>query len=175
MIVLSIVGGLVAVIILVSAIGAALPREHVVSRRATIPAPPAQVFAAITDYAGWSGWNPEICKVERQLDRNGHAVWLVHGSWGVMPLEVVESSPPKRHKVVIVDDGLPFGGTWSYALAQDAAVTCLTITEDGVVKSPIFRFLSRFVFGYTASIDGSLRALGRKFGAEVVPEDARGP
>ena len=40
----------------------------------------------------------------------------------------------------------------------------LQITEDGQVHNPIFRFMSRFVFGYTATIDGFLKDLHAKFG-----------
>jgi hypothetical protein len=35
------------------------------------------------------------------------------------------------------------------------------------VRNPVFRFMSRFVFGYTATMKQQLRALGRKVGEEV--------
>jgi hypothetical protein len=47
--------------------------------------------------------------------------------------------------------------------------TQVTITEKGTIPNPVFRFLSRFVFGYTATQDAYLRALGRAFGEAVVP------
>ena len=35
----------------------------------------------------------------------------------------------------------------------------LTITEDGEVSNPIFRFISRFVFGHAATIEGFLKSV----------------
>ena len=46
-------------------------------------------------------------------------------------------------------------------------VTSLTVTEDGEVQNPLFRFVSRFIMGQTATIDQYLRALGRKLGVDV--------
>jgi hypothetical protein len=45
----------------------------------------------------------------------------------------------------------------------------VTITERGLVGNPIFRFVSRFVIGQTATMDSYLRALGKRFGEEVTP------
>ncbi len=58
---------------------------------------------------------------------------------------------------------MPFGGTWTYVLVPDVAGTRLTITEDGEVYNPLFRFLSRFVFSQTATIDTYLRHLEAAF------------
>ena len=38
-------------------------------------------------------------------------------------------------------------------LAADGGGTRLTITEDGEVYNPLFRFVSRFIMGHTSSID----------------------
>ena len=40
----------------------------------------------------------------------------------------------------------------------------MRITEDGEIYNVIFRFVARFFFGYTASIEGYLRDLGHCFG-----------
>lgn len=40
----------------------------------------------------------------------------------------------------------------------------VTVTEDGEVYSPLFRFVSRFVIGHTATLDRKLKALARRFG-----------
>jgi len=37
------------------------------------------------------------------------------------------------------------------------------------VPNVLFRFMSRFVFGHTATMDTYLQALGRKFNEEVTP------
>ena len=49
----------------------------------------------------------------------------------------------------------------SAIVTPEGSGTRLTITERGEVYNPVFRFMSRFVFGHTASLDRfaeSLRA-----------------
>jgi hypothetical protein len=48
----------------------------------------------------------------------------------------------------------------------------LAITEKGEVINPVFRFLSRYVIGHARSIDNFLKALGKKFGEEIVLEQS---
>jgi hypothetical protein len=47
------------------------------------------------------------------------------------------------------------------------------ITEDGEVYNPIFRFMSRFVFGHTHTMDAYLRALGKATGQEVKTQEVQ--
>jgi len=82
----------------------------------------------------------------------------------------IESIPPAR-LVTKIADKLPYGGMWTYELAPDGPGTSLRITEDGEVYNPIFRFVSRFVMGHTATIDASLRDLGKKLGEDVKIEN----
>jgi uncharacterized protein YndB with AHSA1/START domain len=70
----------------------------------------------------------------------------------------------------IADTNLPWGGSWTYELTPAGEGTLLTITERGEVYNPIFRFMSRFVFSHTATIDTYLRALGAKLGEATTPE-----
>jgi hypothetical protein len=73
----------------------------------------------------------------------------------------------------IADPDLPFGGSWTYEIrAAEDGGSVVVITEDGEVRNPIFRFVSRFLFGHTATLDGYLRALGRKFSEDVTPGPA---
>ena len=46
----------------------------------------------------------------------------------------------------------------------------VTITESCEVYNPIFRFMSRFVFGHSATIKRYLRDLGKKFGEQITVE-----
>jgi hypothetical protein len=63
----------------------------------------------------------------------------------------------------IADPHLPFGGTWTYEVAPAVGGgSTLTITENGEVYNLVFRFISRFVMGYTATIDRYLEALRKK-------------
>ena len=79
------------------------------------------------------------------------------------------ADPPHRLVGRIADKGLPFGGRWEYSIVGQGSASQLTITERGSVYNPIFRFISRFIMGHTASIETYLRALGRRFGNEPTP------
>jgi hypothetical protein len=64
----------------------------------------------------------------------------------------------------IADPSLPFGGTWTYRISPAAGGSELSITEDGEVYNPIFRFMARFVFGYTATMDAFIKHVQARFG-----------
>jgi len=79
--------------------------------------------------------------------------------------ELVEEAPPRRLATRIAEPGLPFGGAWTFEITPAAGGgSDLRITEDGEIYNVIFRFMARFFFGYTASIEGYLRDLAVKFG-----------
>lgn len=81
-------------------------------------------------------------------------------------METVEMLPPSRLVGRIADPKLPFGGTWTFEITPTPEGANLRITERGWVSNPMFRLLSRFVFGYTSTIDSYLRSLAKKFGEE---------
>jgi hypothetical protein len=49
----------------------------------------------------------------------------------------------------------------------------LNITERGEIYNPIFRFVSRFVLGHTATLDAYLQNVARKFGSTAVPMEGK--
>jgi hypothetical protein len=55
-------------------------------------------------------------------------------------------------------------GTWTFEFVPEGDGTRLTITERGEVYNPIFRFMSRFVFGHTATMDAFVENLGKRIG-----------
>jgi hypothetical protein len=70
---------------------------------------------------------------------------------------------------VIADKGIPFGGSWDYRIIPEGAGSRITITENGEVYNPIFRFVSRYVIGHTATLDKYLSALATKVGDTYLP------
>jgi polyketide cyclase/dehydrase/lipid transport protein len=153
---------LVLLIGLVALIGLALPRDHVASRTATFNRPISDVWLAITDVRSFPAWRSSVTRVEvlGQEPRR----WREDGSDGTLTLQTVEAREPVRLVLEIADTDLPFGGRWVYDLTPAASGTALTITEQGQVYNPIFRFVSRFVIGHTATIDTYLADLHKKFG-----------
>ena len=154
------IGGLCLLALIVTAIGFALPQSHVVSRDATLTASPAAVFATITDVSSQSSWRTGITSVD--VVSNNPMKWREHEGSDTILYEVVESRPTGLHRVRIADPDLPFGGTWTYELTADGNGTKVRITERGEVYNPLFRFMSRFVFGHTATIERYLADLRRR-------------
>jgi len=161
------------VVLLVALVGALLPVEHQVARRAVLHQPASVVFAAITDIAGLPSWRKDLQAVEMLPDQDGKRCWRELSKFGPMDLRVEEAVPDRKLVGRIVTANSPFGGTWTYRLEPSGGGTELTITENGEVYNVFFRALSRFVFGHASTMEAYLRALGTKFGETVLPEPGR--
>jgi uncharacterized protein YndB with AHSA1/START domain len=168
---LLIVGGVIVIaVLLVVVIGALLPRDHVATMTARIPAPPEDVWHTVTTPDAFPQWRREITRVEMLPATNNGPSWREHSSNGAITMVVDVAEPPRHLVGRIADDKLPFGGYWDYRIQPDGAhASVVTISEHGWVSNPLFRFVSRFVMGHTATIDQYLRSLGRKFGTDVSP------
>jgi uncharacterized protein YndB with AHSA1/START domain len=155
-----VVGGLVIVIITVLVIGTLLPEAHEASGTARLASPPEQVFDVLVDVDRYPEWRSDVTSVE--ITGKNPLRWRERSGGDTITLEVIEHSPPERLRVRIADPDLPFGGTWTYALARDDGGTRVTITEHGEVYNPVFRFVSRFVIGHDATIQTFLTDLRRR-------------
>ena len=165
---LAIVGVLALVIAIVAATGYALPQSHIASRSAELSASPEVVWGIITDPAGYPAWRKDLTKVEHQT---GSPMRWVEVSGGDRISYQVDTFEPPTHLVArIADPDLPFGGRWDYRLEPRGTGSRITITEYGEVYNPVFRFVSRFVMGHTATIDKYLTALAARTGDSYNPE-----
>jgi len=158
-------GSIAAVIAIVALVGSLLPRAHTVSRTVTLRQRPDEVWRILTDYENSPSWRTDISKVEVLPARDGRLCWReIKGSDAITYVRE-EEDPPRRLVTRIADKNLPFGGSWSYEISPAPQGSTLTVTENGEVYNPIFRFVSRFVMGHYASIDAFLGALQRKSAA----------
>ena len=156
-----------AVFLALALVGSFLPRRHVARASITLNQPADTVWAVIRDFAAYPTWWSQLEAMDRITDRP-RETWSQRDKYGdEIPIEVVESRPALRLVTRIAADDLPYGGTWTYELTASVAGTTLTITEDGEVRYPIFRLMSRFVFGHYASLDAYLQALSRRFGEQT--------
>jgi len=170
LIILASVASLASLVALVAIIGALLPRDHVARLTARIAAPPAAVWSAITDAASFTTWRADVTKVDLLPATASGPSWREYSRHGAITMVVDLAQPPHRLVGRIADEGLPYGGKWIYEIEPDGdSASRVTITEAGSVYNPIFRFVSRFIMGHTASIDTYLRSLGRHFGSETTP------
>jgi uncharacterized protein YndB with AHSA1/START domain len=168
-------GTIVALIILLIAaiylVGSRLPEKHSAVRVARYRQRPEAIWAAITDYEKFPSWRSNVKSVE-QLQSSEAGSWReldAHGN--SLPYHVVASDPPRRLSVAIADPNLPFGGTWTTDILPIPPNGCIVqITENGEIHNVFFRFMSRYIFGYTATMDTYLKDLGKKFGETTTIE-----
>jgi hypothetical protein len=131
--------GLGAIAAVVAIIGWMLPQSHEASRSARFQQPRERLFAAVQQ------------QVEDEQKTSD------------VRMELAETQSTSR-LVMRVAPGQAFGGTWTFEFVPDADGTRLTITERGEVYNPVFRFMSRFVFGHTATMDAFIEKLGKRLG-----------
>ena len=157
-----IVGGSFVLLVSVMAlIGAMLPKSHRGTRRARFHQSPETLYAML---AGPPDWRTGV-KASGALPDGKWWEQDDHGN--KITYELIEDRAPVQRIIRIADKSLPYGGTWTFDVAPDPAGAAVRITEDGEVYNVVFRFMARFIFGYTSSIETYLRDLGRKFGETV--------
>ena len=159
--------GLVVVAILV---GWLLPETHVARSSIALHQPVDTVWMLVRDFERYPEWWDQFVRVEPVPEPAGREVWSFHDKRGQsMPIEVIESEPPRRVVTRIASDELPFGGTWTYEIVESAGGSLVTVTEAGEIYNPFFRTAARFVVGYHMTIDDYLRSLARRVGEEATP------
>jgi hypothetical protein len=160
--VLIVVAVLILFVALVAIAGMMLPKAHIASRSSRFKQPPQAIWEAIT---GPPDWRSDIRGFENLLPLNGHRSWAETDKHGqTIAYESIEEVPNARLVTRIATEKLPFGGTWTQEIKPLADGCELTITEAGEIYNPIFRFMARFVFGYSGSIETYLKGLRKKFG-----------
>lgn len=156
-------------ILLVVVVGYVLPKQHVAARAIALRQKPADVFALISNFKDEPAWRAGLRQVELLPDRDGHTRFRESSKNGSIIMEVVGWNPPQRLVTRIDDKGLPFGGIWIFEVSPVVEGSRLNITERGEVYNPVFRFVSRFILGYTGTLDTYLTNVARKFGENAVP------
>jgi uncharacterized protein YndB with AHSA1/START domain len=165
------IGVLVMVLLCVTLVGWRLPKHHRATMKRAYLATPSALFALINDVRAYPSWRSDLTKVEVLGEEGGRRRWRETTKGGGPITYVAEESVPDRRLVSrIADTNLPFGGAWTYELTPMGGGTVLAITEDGDVYNPIFRFVSRFVMGHTATIERYLDDVEKRFPLVKIPD-----
>lgn len=149
----------VAVVLIVLLVGWSMPVKHTATGEATFKSSPDSLYQLITDVDHFPQWRSSVKSVERLPDSAGKKRFREVGSDGTILYEVDSAVPGQRLVTRIADKSLPFGGSWTHELIPRGDSTTLRITENGEVYNPIFRFVSRFIFGHSATIEKYLTDL----------------
>ena len=156
---LIVIAVIVALGVLVTLFGYTLPVKHTAARERVIAAPIEAVFSAISTPTEFPRWRSGLKSVELLPDVGGKSGFREVGGDGTISFAIDTLEPPRRMVTRIADKSLPFGGQWTHELSTDGSGTRIRITEDGEVYNPLFRVVSRYVFGHHRSIDTYLTDL----------------
>ena len=159
-------GALSVAVAAVLLIGRRLPLGHEASHSLRLGRQPQEVWEAITDLDGLGAWRPGLKRAERLPDVDGRARWREYDRHGKITYEVVEAKRPVRFVTRIADVGLPFGGVWTWTVEPTGQGCLVVVTERGEIYNPLFRFVSRYVIGYSATIERTLGALAKHLGED---------
>jgi len=136
--------------------GLTLPVNHVATVTGTVAAPPAKVFALITNVPAIPTWRHAVQSVTVLPPDNGRDHWTEHLAHNqTMSFLATRTEAPTRRDVLLDLATPSYGGTWTYLLAPGPTpnTTTLTITETGFINPPLYRFLMHHVFGLTYNLN----------------------
>ena len=153
------VGGVVALAALALTVGFLLPIRHTATASRTVAGSAEEVWETITSVEEFASWRTDIERAVPLEPIEGWPAWREEGPSGTLTFAMTAAEPGHRLATRIVDDGLPFGGTWTYVLEPVADGTLVTITEDGFVTNPVYRLVSRFFIGHESTMNTYLDAL----------------
>jgi len=160
---LTILGLLIGFPILLYLIGFMIPESHTATVTRTFNAQPGAVWEAITEVRNYADWRDNVREVEILSDSTQPLRWReFYTNNDPLTFEVTERVDSTRFAARIADEGLPFGGTWTYRVTGQDGGTVVTITEDGKIYNPLFRTVAKFIFGYSATMEEFAGMLEKK-------------
>lgn len=167
-------GLLVFVLLVLIAWGASLPVAHIAACHAMLHAPVASVFKAIDDDAHSAAWRPSVVRVDVSIAPDGKVQYTEFGKSGQSLTYEQSYGPMKSYikRTIVLDPTAAFGGAWTYALLPMKGGVEVGIVENGEIYNPVFRFVSRYFLGYTATMKQYLVDLGKHFGEAPAVECA---
>jgi uncharacterized membrane protein len=156
---------------IVAIIGSRLPLSHVATRSIWLRQPHEKVYGLIRDFHNASSWRSDVSSVEMLGETGGIVRYREHGRQGDVTYELVQDLNGQRIVTRIVDQDLGYSGSWTIDFASENSGTRVRVTENGEVSNVMFRFLSRYVFGHTSTIDTYLTSLADHFNESAYLEN----
>lgn len=137
-------------IVIMVFVGRSLPEKHTATQTMSFTSSPEEVWNVVTNVEQWKSWRKGV----KEVSMTGPDTFREKSSNGEVEYMVSNSVPGLSHTTTIITKGLPYGGAWNYVFEREANGCRLTITENGEVYNPFFRFMSKYIFGH----DGTLKA-----------------
>lgn len=143
--------------------GRALPSGHVTTRSVRVSAPPADVFALLTDVLAIPRWRKMVGRVD-VLARAPRVRYREYGPQGTLELEMEEAVAPSKLVLRAAPARrMAFEGTWTYELVDEGGGTRVTLTERGEIHAPMARVFAIYVLGHATHVERTLAALTARF------------
>jgi hypothetical protein len=154
------------VFLVLTGIGTSLPIDHQAACYASYEKPIPYLFAAVADDEASVSWRPGIANAVLVSGRGPTAVWRETDTHGgkITYRTIAYTEESKLTRSIDFVPGMPFGGTWTFLFSpglEPTSVNRVMIVEDGQIYNPFFRFLARYIFGYTQSMESYLADLAR--------------
>ena len=156
-----------ALVAMVWIVGMSLPQNHTATRSAHFAVPPDSIWSTLIDVESYPEWRSGVDSIVKLNPSSGRLAWSEITGSDRLSFEAETQQAPSRLVTRITSTGIPFGGSWDYRVESDGSGSRVTITENGEVYNPLFRFMSRYVLGHTATIDRYLDDLRRHTDGEA--------
>lgn len=148
---------ILGVILLIPAViwimGMTLPQSHSISISQQFDASPEEIYMIITDIRSFPEWRSNVEQVEFLNENEEHPVWREgYSDEDPLSFRMIGKTQNQSITVEIADENLPFSGQWTYTIEPQKEGARLTITENGEVYNPIFRFVSAYIIGHDSTI-----------------------
>lgn len=138
--------------------GSVLPEKHMATVSREFNASREHIWAILTDFEHLPQWRSDL----KEIKTGTNTFTEVSESGDVVEYRIDEFSAPERLVTTIVTPDLPYGGSWTYELEPTESGCKLTITENGEVYNPLFRFMSKYMFGHTTTMEQFMNDLTKK-------------
>jgi len=142
---------IVAVVIILAIIGRMLPVKHTASQTRSFQSSVDDVWKVASNMNEWKAWRSDLKKLEITSDSTFKADDVEYS--------VSNAVPGRSFTTTIITKDLPYGGSWHYAFEKDGHGCKLTVVEMGEVYNPLFRSLSKFVFGHEGNLKAYMNCL----------------
>ncbi|BDA79675.1 polyketide cyclase [Leptospira kobayashii] len=157
---------LFALVFVIYLVGRSLPADHTVSLSRVFSSSSEIIYEKIKNFKDYPLWRPNL-KLIQPVSATSWKETDSHKN--IMTYSFIRDEKNRLIESKIMDEDKPFGGSWTFELKTVPGGTELTITENGKVFSPIFRFVSKYIFGHTSTIEAyfgymekELENLGKK-------------
>lgn len=161
-----------AIFLVVHVLGLRLPPDHTARGEIVLSADQLRVFQILADVANYPVWSPVTGVQPLKPDDQGRERWTMRQGRHAFEITILDRTPTTRIVHQLRDERNVFGGTWTISLSTPTPTpphtqTRVTITEQGWIRVPIFRFIMAKFHDPSANLRAHLDALAKHLGQQT--------